>query len=81
MTLDHTGFAALPDRVTRHPADPELQALLARAEAANRALEPPDPLPATTTRSVGASLVVGDELDLWGRLAAHAPRLKFPAPT
>jgi NodT family efflux transporter outer membrane factor (OMF) lipoprotein len=86
-------------------ADPELQALLQRAEAANRdlvqaalrieqartqaglgelrltpsaglsaganrPLDPPSPLPARTTRSYGASLGVGYELDLWGRLAA-----------
>lgn len=37
---------------------------------ASRALDPPGSLPATTTRSVGASLGVGYELDLWGRLAA-----------
>ncbi|MFN7725844.1 MAG: TolC family protein [Rubrivivax sp.] len=86
-------------------ADPELQALLQQAEAANRdiaqaalrlaqagtqaglgalrltpsaslgagasrPLDPPDPLPARTTRSTSASLGVGYELDLWGRLAA-----------
>ncbi len=86
-------------------ADPELQALLQRAEAANRdlvqaalrieqartqaglgelrltpsaglsvganrPLDPPSPLPARTTRSYGASVGVGYELDLWGRLAA-----------
>ena len=86
-------------------ADPELQALLQRAEAANRdlrqaalrieqartqaalgelrltpsagvnvganrPLDPPGPLPSRTTRSHGASLGVGYELDLWGRLAA-----------
>ena len=101
---DHAALpAALGDEALR--ADPELQALLERAEAANRdlvqaalrieqartqaglselrltpsaglnrganrALDPPGPLPATTTRSVGASLGVGYELDLWGRLAA-----------
>ncbi len=86
-------------------ADPELQALLQRAEAANRdlvqaalrieqarqqaalgelrltpsaglsagasrPLDPPAPLPARTTRSYSASVGVGYELDLWGRLAA-----------
>jgi NodT family efflux transporter outer membrane factor (OMF) lipoprotein len=86
-------------------ADPELQALLQRAEAANRdlvqaalrieqartqaglgalrltpsaglnlganrALDPPSPLPASTSRSYGTNLGVAYELDLWGRLAA-----------
>lgn len=37
---------------------------------ANRALDPPGGLPAQTTRSYGASVGVGYELDLWGRLAA-----------
>ncbi len=95
--------AAVGDEALR--ADPELQALLQRAEAANRdlvqsalrikqartqaglselrltpsaglnraanrALDPPGSWPATTTGSVGASLAVGYELDLWGRLAA-----------
>lgn len=95
--------AVMGDEALR--ADPELQALLQRAEAANRdvvqatlrigqarlqaglgalrvapsagltlganrALDPPGPLPATTTRSHGASVGVGYELDLWGRLAA-----------
>lgn len=86
-------------------ADPELQALLQQAEAANRdlvqaalrieqartqaslgglrltpsaglnagasrPLDPPGALPARTSKSYGASLGVGYELDLWGRLAA-----------
>lgn len=38
---------------------------------ANRALDPPGGLPAQTTRSYGASVGVGYELDLWGRLAAQ----------
>ncbi len=86
-------------------ADPELQVLLQRAEAANRdlaqaalritqagqqaalgelrltptvgasigasrTLNPPGALPASTSRSYGASAGVGYEADLWGRLAA-----------